>query len=730
MSRSEDTKPTGGIIPPAALCLMSIFAATLPLFSGHTIVDSPHVADIGYQWIPFSAFVKDCYSQAIFPLWDHHNFCGMPFLAFSHTGSLYLPTLVFNLLSESYSSLATLDIAFHLSVGSIGTYIMLTTLGRSRAASFACGVAFAFSGFFFNNIHFQPSLHTAAWLPLWWGTLFLVYNRATIFHFFLASIAFSLVLLGGDVEIAFYGILGFLFETALRLWEKSISLKEVIAPVAAILLGGFIAFAQMLPVAELAVLSVRAGESVSVGTNPVLMALLPVVAVFQVPVPAPGFPPNNGLDPFYLGIIIVVFLVFGSVRLSYSRKRLLAVPAAAFLLILLYVPPFNEVGRHIPIMNGFMIPHRVLPTLHLFILLAAAAGMDRWIEGPENGDNKEAEKYLFFGRAASIFLVIFGLITAASLFYIEHGIYGRAFFCAVIIGVGTYTSLRPDFFSKRGRKSGFIVVFVLLDIYLLALCWLPRTDPELLEVDRKLVEHLGHTSGQARYMVFASKGIVDSGLPYNLGLRIDADTIDSFVRVPPKSMARRLDLLYPELVSKKSDGSIKYDQMSVHDPENLDPEKLDMINMMNVRFLVSRFPIKKNMPGLDLKPLLESVEYHIYVNRSAYPRAFSGPESKRGKIQARYQDSGRIRLNGEVGENNIFLSESYYPGWRAFSGGKELGIENTEFSFMMIPSPKGGEIDLVYRPFSFKTGLWAGLTTIAFVLFMAVLRITALKTGN
>ncbi len=77
----------------------------------------------------------------------------------------------------------------------------------------------------------------------------------------------------------------------------------------------------------------------------------------------------------------------------------------------------------------------------------------------------------------------------------------------------------------------------------------------------------------------------------------------------------------------------------------------------------------------------------------------------------------KIVLEDEVlkrdGEKMYFVSDAYYPGWKAFVDGKETKIYKADFAFRAIKIPKGEhEIKMVYEPQSFYLGLKISLATL------------------
>lgn len=70
----------------------------------------------------------------------------------------------------------------------------------------------------------------------------------------------------------------------------------------------------------------------------------------------------------------------------------------------------------------------------------------------------------------------------------------------------------------------------------------------------------------------------------------------------------------------------------------------------------------------------------------------------------------------------LFLSDSYYPGWRAFVDGRETPIYRANFVFRAVKVPEGAHtVRFLYGPLSWKLGLILTgigvLCTIAFALF-------------
>jgi len=719
------------------LVLGSGLCAFLPCFFHRTVVDHPYVNDVGYQWLPFASFIRECYASGCFPLWDSHNMCGMPFLAFPHTGALYLPWVLIHSIFQEYAGGGAVDVFVHLCIASLSAFALFRSIGRTGASSFCAAAAFAFSGYIFSNLGVPHTLHAGAWLPLWFAAAFAVISGAGILSFLALAALTSVMIYSGDFELFIYAMLGLGFESWMRRKEERCGARQILLLSASIGAGLVAAAPLLLPALELGARSIRSAGPFMPEVNYKLMALIPVYALFQLPQPSMAFPPNNGLDPFYLGAVFIIAAA-ASLKLSaYSRRRLLVFGLAAAYVILIYVPPFNRWGSLVPVLGDLVVPRRMWPVLTLFFLLAATHALDGWIKSKGSREGDETLSWTP-GKGSGWFLVIFGLATLISLYRVRHGIETRIIFCIAALGAGAWLVARPGIAAKPPARlrSAAVAVLVVLDLYLLALSWLPMTDPAEFRLDRRAVRLLSDTATEGRYMIAAARGVVDPELPFNMGLRINADTIDTFIRVPPADHARRLARLYPSLLKYKDGSLVRYDQFAIRAPRNLDRSRTELLNRMNVRWIVSRKPVA--IPGLELGPIAEQEGFFAYKNESAQPRAFISGAGGIQSVGVRSALPGRLELIppsprlsplSDTGAE-LFISESWYPGWRAFTGGEELRIEKTEDAFRKLKLKGLHSIFMTYRPASFRIGLFAGMAGLSCLFLAAACKPLSMRPGK
>jgi uncharacterized membrane protein YfhO len=65
----------------------------------------------------------------------------------------------------------------------------------------------------------------------------------------------------------------------------------------------------------------------------------------------------------------------------------------------------------------------------------------------------------------------------------------------------------------------------------------------------------------------------------------------------------------------------------------------------------------------------------------------------------------------------LFLSDNFYPGWRAFVDGVETKIYRANFTFRAVPlSPGEHEVKFIYEPLLFKIGLYLSWGTLILLI--------------
>jgi uncharacterized membrane protein YfhO len=97
----------------------------------------------------------------------------------------------------------------------------------------------------------------------------------------------------------------------------------------------------------------------------------------------------------------------------------------------------------------------------------------------------------------------------------------------------------------------------------------------------------------------------------------------------------------------------------------------------------------------------------------------------KNKVEFISESNNRLHLQMTAAENGLLvLSDTYYPGWKAFVDGKETKIYRADYTFRAIPLNAGAHrVEFVYDPISFKLGtLFSFLGLIGCVIMATVSR--------
>jgi len=197
-------------------------------------------------------------------------------------------------------------------------------------------------------------------------------------------------------------------------------------------------------------------------------------------------------------------------------------------------------------------------------------------------------------------------------------------------------------------------------------------------------------------------------------------------------------------------------------------DSTNLLNMMNVKYVVSTPPIISSdfelahinviLPDnpVERKKLENMSTIKIYENKKFLPHAFIVPQCRVVSSEAEYKEtlqskdfdpqqilllddepknypceeiittkekqpvridsykSNTVELSVRIQEKQfLFLSDSYYPGWKAYVDGKETKIFRANYLFRaIIVEPGKHQIRFEYDPLSFKVGLAITLLTI------------------
>ncbi len=165
------------------------------------------------------------------------------------------------------------------------------------------------------------------------------------------------------------------------------------------------------------------------------------------------------------------------------------------------------------------------------------------------------------------------------------------------------------------------------------------------------------------------------------------------------------------------------------------------LNLAGVKYIIAKSEkeLKKKL-SLDtydsgLYPeVFKREDYSVFENTSVLPRVFFADGKAIGKTMLEKgdllpADKYRAEIMGyepekiEISADNsgkavLVLTDTYFPGWKAFVDGKEMPVEKTASSFRAITLNSGEhEVIFRYKPASFVVGCFISFFAAAIVLF-------------
>lgn len=279
----------------------------------------------------------------------------------------------------------------------------------------------------------------------------------------------------------------------------------------------------------------------------------------------------------------------------------------------------------------------------------------------------------------------------------------------------------------------FIVLFVTFDLLRFATKWMPA-DPFQLTFSK--------TPADSIFRNIADKGRVIGNIESGICTYYELQCLGGY---DPLYIDR-----YGTFIASLSLGKVTHGERSVVTFPLNSTNSIKIMNLLDVRFVLHKhsddfmgwtFPYWNN-PG-QFVSIADDGVYKILENKNAYPRAFlvtdylvgHGDQNTLDIIISKRTDlsktvilesplnfslgtkPGRVKFisstpqdtrlqTSSTGNNLLFISTPFYPGWKATVDGRTAQILRADFAFQAIEVPSGVHtIILSYAPRSFYYGL-------------------------
>ena len=751
-----------------------------PFWQGNLLMSSVSDQVAGYSFRAFAA--THFKTVGGFPLWNPYIFGGMPFLQNTTNGDTFYPTAFLRLLMPVGTAMA-LGFLVHIVLAGAFTFKFLRALGLRIESSFIGGLAYMLTGMVISQVSpgHDGKLFVSALTPLALNFLFKAVTRSDWrqYVYFGAVVGFSF--LTPHYQMTYYMLMaaGFFWlflnffdepGTGRAVWYKSFGWF-----VAALLLGFAIDAVQMAPFAHYIGSTGRAAAgSSSTGYAYATSYAMPIEETLNILWPSfSGYlqtywgQNHIKLHSEYIGGVVLILATLGF-RLR-ERKRL----AWFFAFLAIYATLFSF-GGHTPF---YYIPYAILPGIKLtrapgqifflaslaaavfagfgveylyrarerrevvgkgpFIawgvilvggaLLALGGGFASMIESmapPEYAELlPEISRQLSFDalRVLALGGVAIGVLIAFS----RAKIPGNAAFVALTILLGLdlwsvekryinwlppeQVTFAPDQVARTLRQDTTVFRVLINGIQSYQYGWNYLATQRIREV-------LGYQGTELhRYdELMGGKGQWKNiGNPAVLRL-VTAKYLVIGQALPPNPMLTQIGA---QALSTNDGGQAYLYRFNANDPYSyVVPTAVKIADEQALAV------ISDPRSGFDpRKAILVPADSRVGLDPKDV-RALAPADSTPVTVERSADDVIRLSLGKPATANSyLFVSENYYPDWRATVDGKAADVLRAQFSLMAVPLTAGARsVELRVAPASYGTFRWVTFAALALVLATAV----------
>ncbi len=730
------------------------------------VPSKPGMPDQLRLYYPYMHLTQIMYRRLELPLWNPHNFAGNPHMAEMQSGVFYpLHILLLFLPLPIYWTLFQISGFF---LAGLFTYLYLRSLQLTKLPAFFGATTFMLSTFMFTwNQEVIIAPHSILWLPL---MLLAIdkFNQHGDKRWWLAGLAgLCLSVLSGYWQTTFY-VMG--ASLAYILWRRAWLLLTWYP-----LSLGLTAF-QLLPTAELYQLSSRP----IINNSPQLLSLFkdfllqPFHAILLLIPDFFGHPTTRNFfaNPaanyyelaLFVGTIPVVFVL---TALFTSRKNLvwfftlLGLISASFVFDLPHSRLIYDLK--IPLLSTG-IAHRILFLLVFGLSVLAAFGLDSWLK---------TKKPLAIWLSAGLISIIFGgvfifLYRVAQVPYKylwpfdPKLIWWPIAWRNSIIPAGVFILFMLLMLLSLKAKRYFHLLTIAIVVLATAqnlyqfFKFTPFSEAQFVYPSHPTIKFLQENAGLNRYIGYHGS-VIGSNFATYYGLY----TIEGFDSLN--------EHLRTQLIYSTAKGELERtmarsaDAILDRDYTNIYPRRI--LSLMGVKYLIDypQYPDladagnAPNLPENEQKLIWQDGDWIIYEYTQSLPRAFLASsyikETDNQKtadliydpqVNLREQliltqdpplaladDPNEITDISEYRPTKItirtssrtnqllFLSDTYYPGWKAAIDGQPVKVLRADLAFRAVPVPAGEhKIIMTYFPNSFKYGLYLAAASLILSLLI------------
>ncbi len=206
-------------------------------------------------------------------------------------------------------------------------------------------------------------------------------------------------------------------------------------------------------------------------------------------------------------------------------------------------------------------------------------------------------------------------------------------------------------------------------------------------------------------------------------IKTTEDLYKAFIGAPSISATRLIDLYGVKYITSVTpiEGDPQFELIDAR-LEGLEGKREDLLKENTVKLYKNRTPfprawLVRNFKVMEAQAILWSMiqrEFRpgqeVFLEEEPHTPVSlhkPGTGSVRGQVEILSESNNWIRLLANATEDCfLVLSDTYYPGWKAFVDGNATKIYRADYTFRAIPLNAGTHrVEFVYDPLSFKVGV-------------------------
>jgi hypothetical protein len=198
--------------PPVLVILIPVLLFWRLVFAGEVLYWGLPL----YQFYPWHMLVVEAIRAGHLPLWTDLLGNGTPLLANHQSATFYPLNLIYFLLPVEQAM--GYSVVLHLVIAGLFAYAWGQTIGLSRFGATITGLSFMLSSFLVSRTQFITIINSAAWLPLLFLLADRLARRRTLTDAAWLGVALALQFLAGHAQLWFYSLWAVMAYGLARVW--------------------------------------------------------------------------------------------------------------------------------------------------------------------------------------------------------------------------------------------------------------------------------------------------------------------------------------------------------------------------------------------------------------------------------------------------------------------------------------------------------------------------------